>query len=199
MLLNSQERATLLASCQNVGTVAPSPVTATHTSTFDATGKSSQATSVKDGKVSHRTGSLGHLKAGRSRKNLVGGKNNRTHDTLQLSVYAAKKAIVSNGVTNEIEKYRNTTDFLIRRMPFARLVRQIFQDYFTRPGKVCRFQATALNALQEKSEAYLVGLMEDSVCCAKYARRITIMVRNIQLSRRIQGPRNQMFKTTGLD
>lgn len=42
-------------------------------------------------------------------------------------------------------------------------------------------------ALQEAAEAYLVGLFEDTNLCAIHARRVTIMVRDMQLARRIRG------------
>eukprot|EP00804_Cyclotella_cryptica_P024316 CCRYP_015309-RB/>CCRYP_015309-RB protein AED:0.36 eAED:0.30 QI:0/-1/0/1/-1/0/1/0/57 len=49
-----------------------------------------------------------------------------------------------------------------------------------------RYTATALAASQEASEAYLIGLMEDTNLCAIHARRVTIMPKDMQLSRRIQ-------------
>ena len=52
-----------------------------------------------------------------------------------------------------------------------------------------RFRSSAINALQEAAEAYLVGLFEDTNLCAIHAKRITIMPRDIQLARRIRGER----------
>ncbi|OQR83426.1 hypothetical protein THRCLA_23151 [Thraustotheca clavata] len=85
----------------------------------------------------------------------------------------------------EIRKYQNSTELLLRRLPFQRLVREIAQDYRTD----LRFQAPALLALQEACEAYLVGLFEDTNLCAIHAKRVTIMPRDIQLARRIRGER----------
>eukprot|EP00804_Cyclotella_cryptica_P003870 CCRYP_015750-RB/>CCRYP_015750-RB protein AED:0.36 eAED:0.30 QI:0/-1/0/1/-1/0/1/0/57 len=48
------------------------------------------------------------------------------------------------------------------------------------------YTATALAASQEASEAYLIGLMEDTNLCAIHARRVTIMPKDMQLSRRIR-------------
>ena len=48
-------------------------------------------------------------------------------------------------------------------------------------------QAAPLN--QEASEAYLVGLFEDTNLCAIHAKRVTIMPKDIQLARRIRGER----------
>ncbi|VCX30734.1 unnamed protein product [Gulo gulo] len=60
-----------------------------------------------------------------------------------------------------------------------------------RPGTVAlrdlRFQSSAVMALQEASEAYLVGLFEDTNLCAIHAKRVTIMPKDIQLARRIRG------------
>ena len=58
---------------------------------------------------------------------------------------------------------------------------------FVTADKVGRWQADALTALQEAAEAYLVGLFEDANLCAIHAKRVTIMVKDIQLARRIKG------------
>ena len=50
-----------------------------------------------------------------------------------------------------------------------------------------RWQAAALVALQEAAEAHLVGLFEDANLCAIHAKRVTIMVKDMQLARRIRG------------
>jgi len=85
----------------------------------------------------------------------------------------------------EIRKYQKSTDLLIRKLPFQRLVREIANDM---KGEL-RFQSSAVMALQEASEAYLVGLFEDTNLCAIHAKRVTIMSRDIQLARRIRGER----------
>ena len=85
----------------------------------------------------------------------------------------------------EIRKYKKTTDLLIRKAPFQRLVREIVQDF----GSDLRFQSTAVLALQEASELYLLGLFEDTLLCAIHAKRVTIMPKDMQLARRIRGER----------
>ncbi|KAK4702503.1 hypothetical protein P7C70_g3720, partial [Phenoliferia sp. Uapishka_3] len=92
----------------------------------------------------------------------------------------------------EIRKYQKTTDLLVQRLPFARLVREIANDYFDEGGfgderAGLRWQSSALLALQEATEAYLVHLFEDSNLCALHAKRVTIMQRDMQLVRRIRG------------
>ena len=82
-------------------------------------------------------------------------------------------------------RYQKSTELLIRKLPFQRLVREIAQDFKTD----LRFQSSAVMALQEASEAYLVGLFEDTNLCAIHAKRVTIMPKDIQLARRIRGER----------
>uniref|UniRef100_UPI00398E4049 histone H3-like n=1 Tax=Pristiophorus japonicus TaxID=55135 RepID=UPI00398E4049 len=83
----------------------------------------------------------------------------------------------------EIRRYQKSTELLICKLPFQRLVREIAQDVKTN----LRFQSSAVMALQEASEAYLVGLFEDTNLCAIHAKRVTIMPKDIQLARRIRG------------
>jgi histone H3 len=117
-----------------------------------------------------------------------------------LSLKAARKSAPANGggqkkkhrfrpgtrALMEIRKFQKTTDVLLRKLPFQRLVRELAQDF----KSDLRFQSSAIMALQEASEAYLVGLFEDSNLCAIHAKRVTIMVKDIQLARRIRGERN---------
>ncbi|KAF7352709.1 Histone-fold-containing protein [Mycena venus] len=92
----------------------------------------------------------------------------------------------------EIRKYQKSTDLLLRKLPFSRLVREIASEMTTdmnnyQPGADLRWQSTALMALQEATEAYLVHLFEDANLCAIHAKRVTIMQRDMQLARRIRG------------
>ena len=113
----------------------------------------------------------------------------------QLATKAARKAAPPVGgckkphryrpgtvALREIRRYQKSTDLLLRKLPFQRLAREIAQII---SGDL-RFQAAALAASQEASEAFLVGLMEDSNLCAIHARRVTIMPKDLQLSRRIR-------------
>jgi histone H3 len=92
----------------------------------------------------------------------------------------------------EIRKYQKSGDLLIRKLPFNRLVREVGQDFsqsYKHPIDL-RFQASAILALQEAAEAYLVSLYEDTNLCAIHAKRVTIMPKDMQLSRRIRGERS---------
>jgi histone H3 len=78
------------------------------------------------------------------------------------------------------------TDLILRKATFQRFVRDIFQEFKTD----LRFQSTAVLALQEASEAYLVGLFEDTNLRAIHARRVTIVPKDmLLLARRIRGER----------
>ena len=116
----------------------------------------------------------------------------------QLATKAARKSAPATGgvkkphrfrpgtvALREIRKYQKSTELLIRKLPFQRLVREIAQDFKTD----LRFQSSAVAALQEAAEAYLVGLFEDTNLCAIHAKRVTIMPKDIQLARRIRGER----------
>ena len=92
----------------------------------------------------------------------------------------------------QIRQYIKSTELLIRKLPFQRLVQEIAGDseIITSPlcGKV-RFQSAAIMALQEAAEAYLMGLFEDTNLCTIHAKQVTIMPKDIQLARRIHGER----------
>jgi len=91
----------------------------------------------------------------------------------------------------EIRKYQRSTELLIRKLPFARLVREIASDVLRRGPyhmEEVRWNSSAILALQEAAECYLTHLLEDSNLCAIHAKRVTLMQKDIQLARRIRGP-----------
>ena len=85
----------------------------------------------------------------------------------------------------EIRRYQKSTDLLIAKLPFQRLVREILQDL----KDDFRLSLSTVLANQEAAEAHLVGLFEDTNLCAIHAKRVTIMPKDIQLARRIRGER----------
>ena len=133
----------------------------------------------------------------------TGGKAPRKH---LLATKAARKSAPSapGGVKKphrfrpgtvalrEIRRYQKSTELLIRKLPFQRLVREIAQDTASSGGQVgeLRFQSAAIMALQEASEAYMVGLFEDTNLCAIHAKRVTVMTKDMQLARRLRGERS---------
>ncbi|KAJ0976556.1 hypothetical protein J5N97_012030 [Dioscorea zingiberensis] len=138
--------------------------------------------------------SLSMARTKQTARKSTGGKAPRK----QLATKAARKSAPATGgvkkphrfrpgtvALREIRKYQKSTELLIRKLPFQRLVREIAQDFKTD----LRFQSSAVAALQEAAEAYLVGLFEDTNLCAIHAKRVTIMPKDIQLARRIRGER----------
>ncbi|EJU02212.1 histone-fold-containing protein [Dacryopinax primogenitus] len=121
----------------------------------------------------------------------------------QLATKAARKTASKSGPTTggvkkphrfrpgtvalrEIRRYQKSTELLIRKLPFQRLVREIAQDFKTD----LRFQSSAVMALQEAAEAYLVSLFEDTNLAAIHAKRVTIQPKDLQLARRLRGERS---------
>src|SRR6195952_3647905 len=110
---------------------------------------------------------------------LTGGKAPRK----KLATKAARKSAPAIGgvkkphryrpgtvALREIRRYQKSTELLIRKLPFQRLVREIAQSI----RFDLRFQSSALGALQEAVEAYLVSLFDDTNICAIHAKRVTI-------------------------
>eukprot|EP00955_Chlamydomonas_euryale_P095060 364910-Chlamydomonas_euryale.AAC.5 len=141
-----------------------------------------------------RTDTVTMARTKQTARKSTGGKAPRK----QLATKAARKSAPATGgvkkphryrpgtvALREIRKYQKSTELLIRKLPFQRLVREIAQDFKTD----LRFQSSAVLALQEAAEAYLVGLFEDTNLAAIHAKRVTIMPKDIQLARRIRGER----------
>ncbi|CEG36401.1 histone h3 [Plasmopara halstedii] len=97
-----------------------------------------------------------------------------------------RKRSQGEAVLREIRLLQRSTRLLLRKLPFARVVREI-QTEFT--GIDYRWQAEALLALQEATETYLVRTFEDANLCAIHGKRMTLQVKDIQLSLRIRGIR----------
>jgi histone H3/H4 len=115
-------------------------------------------------------------------------KQRRLLDTQRVGAVVKKKHRFRPGTKalREIRRFQRTTDLFIRKLPFARLVRQITTNYQS-AGTDLRWAGGGLHALQEAAEAYLVHLYEDANLCAIHAKRVTIFVKDIQLARRIRG------------
>ena len=131
-----------------------------------------------------------------------GGKQPRKH----ISHKVLRKGIVPTGgikkphryrpgmvALREIRRYQRSTENLIKRTPFQKLIREISQEYRICPEgpgtpsvQVC-FQSTAIAALQEAAENFIVGLFEDVNLLAIHARCVTIMPRDIHLALHIRG------------
>ena len=117
----------------------------------------------------------------------------------QLATKAARKSAPATGgvkharryrpgtvALREIRRYQKSTELLLRKLPFQRLVRELAQEH----KNDLRFQGSAIMALQEATEAYMVSLFEDTNLAAIHAKRVTIMPKDIALARRLRGERS---------
>lgn len=86
----------------------------------------------------------------------------------------------------EIRKFQKSSELLLRKLPFSRLVKEISEGYKI-AGDCPRFQSAAIQALQEACEYYLVRLMEDTQLACIHRKRITIAPIDMQLVRRLRG------------
>lgn len=94
----------------------------------------------------------------------------------------------------EIRYYQNEDHLLINRLSFTRVVRQISEGFVAeKDDPPFRFKASALEALQEAAEKYLVNLFEDAMLAALHAKRQTILPTDIQIVRRLRGPKEGLF------
>ena len=119
-------------------------------------------------------------KAGRKRANKGQLRTNATGGVKKPKRY--KPGTVA---LREIRRYQKSTELLCRKLPMSRLIREIAQDFKTD----LRFQSSAIGALHEAVEAYLVELLEDTNLCCIHAKRVTIMPKDMQLARRIRKER----------
>jgi histone H3 len=109
----------------------------------------------------------------------------RKHGSVSGGVKKTHRYRPGTVALREIRRFQKSTDLLIRKLPFQRLLREVAQNFRTD----VRFQSTAILALQEAAEAYLVGLFEDTNVCAIHAKRVTIMPKDMRLAMRIRGER----------
>lgn len=111
----------------------------------------------------------------------------RSKQTAKKSIggFAPRKRRYRPGTValREIRKFQKSTELLIRKLPFQRLVREVARYYNTE----IRFQSLAILALQEAAEDYLVSLFQDTNLCAIHAKRVTITQKDMSLARRICG------------
>jgi histone H3 len=95
----------------------------------------------------------------------------------------------------EIRRYQKSTELLIRKLPFQRLVRQIAQEIQSEASLMektfaeggIRFTSEAMGALHAAAEAHIIQLFEDTNRCAIHGKRVTIMVKDLYLAKRLRG------------
>ena len=76
-----------------------------------------------------------------------------------------------------------STETLIRKLPFQRVVQEIAQGI----RADLHFQSRAVMAIQEAGEAFFVGLLKQANLATIHAKCISIMPKDIQLARQIKG------------
>ena len=86
-------------------------------------------------------------------------------------------------VLREISRYQKSTELLIRKLPFQRLVREVVWTMW--PEETIRFQSAALLAIQEASEAFLVQMFSVANEIAIHAKRQTVMEKDLMLWKRL--------------
>jgi histone H3 len=103
-----------------------------------------------------------------------------THDSGVKKPHRFKPGTVA---LREIRRYQKSTELLVPKRAMQRVIREIVQDF--KPDLRC--QSSAVAAIQEAAEAYLIGLFSDANMCALHAKRVTMMPKDIQLAKRIRG------------
>lgn len=88
----------------------------------------------------------------------------------------------------EIRKFQKSTELLIRKAPFRRFVIDVVKDLgrYSEFTNGLRYNARALECLQEGAEAYLISVMEEANLCTIHAKRVTNAPKDLQLARRIR-------------
>ena len=88
----------------------------------------------------------------------------------------------------EIVRHQKNTELLIRKLSFQRLVREVSQDLCKElECDPFRHQSTAILALQEASEDFLVRMFSQVNDIAIVGKRVTIQEKHIQLWKRLFG------------
>ncbi|XP_076278130.1 uncharacterized protein LOC143208009 [Lasioglossum baleicum] len=89
-------------------------------------------------------------------------------------------------VLKEIRHLRRSVNLLIPKAAFRRVVREIIFYLFPNLGNL-RIQLSALEALQEAVEAYLVQFFEDCAVLSMHAKRVTLQYQDVWILRRLRG------------
>ena len=117
-----------------------------------------------------------------ARKEIGDGKSVRSKKSSKGSARRKRRFRPGTVALREIRKYQKSTKLLIRKIPFQRLVREIV---YKMKHKFFKFQSTALLALQEASEEFLVNMFDQCNHIAIHGKRTTVMVKDIRLWKRL--------------
>ena len=117
-----------------------------------------------------------------ARQEIGDGKSVRSKKSSKGSARRKRRFRPGTVALREIRKYQKSTELLIRKIPFQRLVREIVYKI---KDKDFKFQSTALLALQEASEEFLVNMFDQCNHIAIHGKRTTVMVKDIRLWKRL--------------
>ena len=109
----------------------------------------------------------------------VGGKKGSVRSSKKRA-QPGKKAV------REIKTYQNSTELLIRKLPFQRCLKDVVASLNTNKYDL-RIQAEAVYAAQEATEAYIVRLIEDGQLAACHRQRVTLHPDDMNFARRMRG------------
>ena len=119
----------------------------------------------------------------RSKSQLTTGPVNQPRNPPKGRVKKNRRFRPGTVALRQIRKYQKSTELLIRKLPFQRLVREVVQELF--PTESYRFQSTAILALQEASEDFLVRMFSQVNDIAITGKLVTIQQKHIQLWKRL--------------
>lgn len=104
---------------------------------------------------------------------------------IQSASQGTKKLRYKSGMValKEIRRYQKSTENVVRKAPFQRMVR----DITSKIRDDMRYQAQCLSALHEAFENHIVGLFEDGLLAANHAKRVTVMPRDINIVGKLRG------------
>ncbi|KAJ3450323.1 histone H3-like centromeric protein a [Anaeramoeba flamelloides] len=131
------------------------------------------------------------LKGLKGRKGLKGQKSPYGKKTPMLSQYVQKRPSGNRykpgkRALKEIQLLQNTHHMLMRKLPFARVVRSIARDCSRERLSELRWQKNAILCLQEATENFIIDFLNDMNLCAIHAKRVTIMDRDVHLLKRLK-------------
>ena len=180
MRTRGELRAVLATMAASEGSAAPPPPASSHRARAEEEVETPHKSSKRS--ATHRRGERSARRKQRPPQKKAARKVVPPTSKLSAGIKKPHRFKPGTVALREIRKYQKSTEFLIRRLPFQRLTREIAQDFLTD----VRFQATAVEALQHAAEAYLVGLFEDTMWCAAHAKRVTIQPKDLYLARRLR-------------
>lgn len=121
----------------------------------------------------------------RAKRSITSKKSKKAPTSASGVKHAQRRWRPGTVALREVRRFQKSTDLLIQRAPFQRLVREI--SGAQKEG--LRFQSSAILAIQEATEAYIVSVLADTNLACIHAKRVTIQPKDVQLAMRLRGER----------